>query len=97
MSHYKRFYAELTREQADEQAIEDIREYLSDKQWATLMMMVEEEYPIHQFNMGFAIAGVQGYPVHAFLRKYRLEAFRAWMHEGDDAVLTDEQGFPLPD
>lgn len=98
MSHYTRDYTSLSREQADEQAIADMQDYLSDRQWNALIeMATSPEYTLQQIQFGFTITGVRGYPCSAFLRKYRLAEYREWMHGGDDPVMTDEAGFPIPE
>lgn len=93
MARYKH-YIESDRNEADALAIADIREYLSSKQWQVVREMAELGN-IDMVNLGLGIAGVSGYPFHAFCRKYCLEAYRTWMHGGDDAVRTDEDGFTI--
>lgn len=50
---------------------------------------------IDELNMAIMIGGVSGLPYHAFCRKHCLTAYRLWMHDGADAVLTNEEGFAL--
>jgi len=89
-------YRHLSREKADENAIKDIKEYLTPEAWDILMQGVgNPNTTIDHVNMSFGLAGVQGYPFHAFCRKYLLKKYREWMHSGDDAVMTDEQGYSL--
>jgi len=92
-------YMQGTREERDEQALKDIRGYLSDKQWDALMDCVKRGAKVPELNFYLSFMGIEGYPVHAFLRKYRLAEFRAWMHEDNLdhglSIMTDEQGFPL--
>lgn len=84
----------------DAKAIKDTRTYLGPKSWEALLFelgKVNQAGTAAAFQqisnvLGF-IAGVQGYPVHAIGREYCLEAYRAWMHEGGEDFLTDEQGF----
>jgi hypothetical protein len=94
MSHYTKSYADLSREQADAGAIADMREYLNDKQWEALLELAKAGNVRH-VNMALGLAGVSGRPFHAFCRAHMLEAYRAWMADGDDAVQTDEAGFSL--
>ena len=96
MSHYTMDYGKLNREAADEQAIEDTKDYLGPRAWGVLQQMIGGA-SISAIRTALSLAGVSGYPVHAILRRYRLADFRAWMHEGSDAVLTDDAGFPLED
>lgn len=92
MSHYTRRYAGLTRAEADTRAIEDAREYLSDKQWQTVLAICESGQ-VETLNFGLAIAGVSGYPFHAIARRYCLDAYREWRASGEDGVATDAEGF----
>lgn len=93
MSHYTRRYSGLSRAEADNQAIEDMKDFLSDKQWQTVVAMLEEGADIEPVNFGLGIAGVSGYPFHALCRRYALERYRAWRAEGEDGVATDAEGF----
>lgn len=93
-----------TREERDEAALRDIQEYCSERQWGALMEMARQVreglLTIDHIDRGMGIAGIGGYPFHAFCRKYCLEAYRTWMHTPDGdlrAVQTDEQGFRLND
>lgn len=96
MSHYTQSYAGLSRKEADDRAIEDAKDYLSDRQWQTVLALCEGG-SIGALDFGLSIAGVRGYPFHAIARRYCLAAYREWMHSGDDAVLTDDEGFALPE
>lgn len=101
MTHYEISYVDMPPVIADEHALKDIQEYLTPKQWdAALELAAEVAAGRTEFGavrMGFTIVGVSGYPFHAFCRKYCLEAYREWMHAGPNAVMTDSQGFPLPE
>lgn len=96
-----RHYADesKTREQIDVEAIKDIKDYCSEKQWDALQQAVGQvecgHLTIDNLNFMFGIAGVSGLPFHAFCRKYCLEQYRAWMADGSDGVPTDEQGFRI--
>lgn len=80
--------------EADEQAIADIRTYLSPNQWDAVMQLVgNPDTTINDIN--FCLAGVSGYPFHAFCRHYALDKYRAWMAEGPVPIETDERGFRL--
>jgi len=92
-------YKDMSREAADAAALADIREYCSPKQWEallTLSLQVSKgTAPIEALAFGFGVAGISGYPFHAYCRHYCLGAFRTWMTEGVDGVPVDAQGFPL--
>jgi hypothetical protein len=96
--HYNINYNGLTRYQADEKAIEDIREYLTVKQWDIIMQSVgqmnaDKEKSFQAINFMLSFTGVQGYPVHAFGRRYCLKKYREWMASEPDPIITDEEGF----
>lgn len=96
MSHYNTDYKGLPRGEADKKAIQDIRDYLSQEQWDCFMQGVgDPKMTIKGLNFAFGFVGVQGYPFHAFCRKYVLDKYRAWMASGDDPVQTDAQGFTI--
>lgn len=80
------------REEADKQAIKDTREFLGDR-FETLVETAENpEMTVDQLRCWIAFAGVEGYPLEAFLRKYRRHDFIAMYAGGPDAL--DERGFP---
>lgn len=88
--------------EADTLAIDQIKGFLSPNQWDALQQGVGQvmcnHMTVKQFSFLFGLAGIQGYPFHAFCRKYLLKEYREWMHAGDKnepAVMTDEQGFPI--
>lgn len=91
-------YKDLPRWQADDKAIEDARAYVGEKVWKAIREAADECLTIRDlkgFNMSVAFAGVQGYPFHAICRRYCLEAYRAWMADGDDSTPTDAWGFSV--
>ena len=60
-------------------AINDIKEYFGEERWAALMEVVEDPNTTCQtldFLLNFA--GVQGFPVHAFMKRYRATDYQAW-------------------
>lgn len=92
-------YKGLPRWQADDKAIDDLRHYVGEKTFKVLREEADQCTTVKHLReinaaMAFA-AGVQGYPFHAFARRYMLTAYREWMHTGDDAQQTDEHGFPI--
>jgi hypothetical protein len=99
----ERHYLEGTREEKDAEAIKDIKEYLSQEQWDAIMQgagAVLQKAPGWDFqsiNFMFGITGIDGFPVHAFGRRYCLEQYKQWMRSGDDAVPVDDQGFTIGD
>ena len=77
----------------DKKAIEDIKDYLTPKQWAYLEEALKDTaYSFQDCNVAIGFAGIRGYPGHALLRTYRLDQYRAWMREGGS--ITDKHGFP---
>jgi hypothetical protein len=102
MGHYTISYKNISdRKERDEKAIQDVWEYSSDKMKEVILSglsQVEQIGTAEAFkSMGVALnfAGINGYPVHALGRRYALTAYRAWMHDGNDPRMTDEEGFPL--
>lgn len=109
MTHYHTDYSTIQdRKAKDEQAIKDIREYLSQAQWDAFMIMVGElkadqsrtpTKKIQSLNFAMGMfAGITGFPFHAFCRKYLLAEYREFMadHDIDGIVLeTDAEGFPI--
>ena len=94
MSHYDIDYSELSREEADACALKDLNEWLSPLQQGVLMHAARDPETSISFLLGMLnFAGIQGYPVHAFLRKHRLADYRAWMAEA--SIKTDAEGFRL--
>lgn len=89
-----------TREQHDEQAINDIREYLGSKEKFDLFVDAAEkvndgEGTIQSLNLLFGFAGIRDRPFHAFCRKYALEKYKEWLRADIDGEQyeCDEQGF----
>lgn len=97
MSHYTMDYSDLPREQADAKAIADTRDYLGPEMWAKIEdILLHGPDTYYQIRTAlWLVAGVQGLPLAAIGRRYRLEEYREWMQEGEDGVETDEQGFAL--
>jgi hypothetical protein len=77
MSHYNRDYTnELD---ADTAAIADIQEYLSDKQWNRFMELVlDDEVTCQQIDFYLHFTGISGFPVFAFMRRFRAAEYQAW-------------------
>jgi hypothetical protein len=102
MTHYNRYYndSDGTREQLDERALNDIREYLGDKEkYDYLVSFAEaidgEKRTVQHLNFAMAFAGISGRPFHAFCRKYCLEHYKNWLRSdvGGEPVEPDEHGF----
>lgn len=49
----------------------------------------------NSLNMTFGMAGISGYPFHAFCRRYCPNKYREWMTSGPDAVELNDEGFAL--
>ena len=78
----------------DARAIKDLLDYVGQDKFNRLCVLAGKG-DVNVLNFGMSFAGVSGLPFHAFARKYCLEAYRAWMNDGADPVMTDEQGFAL--
>lgn len=100
MTSYNTDYRSLSKEDADIAALKDIESYLGEEKYQNLVKGVELDYAkgelsAERLNFLFGIAGISGYPFHAFARKYMLDSYRGWMHSGEDAVQTDEKGYTI--
>lgn len=100
MTHYDTSYKHLPRKEADEKALEDIKEYLGEEIYNNFVKEIEAgiatgDVTAKTINMYFGFAGISGYPYHAFCRKYCLASYREWMHSGKDPVQTDENGYTI--
>ena len=85
-------YANMSRHEADAEAIRDVVEWLPPEGF-TRCVELARAGKIATLNIAMGFAGITGYPFHALARTINLAAYREWMHEGDDAVPTDEEGF----
>lgn len=98
---YNRHYIDPDRKVNDEHAIRDIREYCSTKMWELILVetgrvkQLGTAAAFQELNTALAFCGIVGYPVHALGRTYCLDAYRAWMHDGDKPIMTDDEGFRL--
>lgn len=96
MSHYTIRYTNGSREELDEKAISDMKEYLTEKQWDAFMQIAaSSDVDIDQLNFYFGMVGVKGRPFHAFCRKYFLDKYLVWMRTGEDPQLMDDRGFHI--
>ena len=68
----------------DSKALADLQDWLNHKQWEALTSMAKRHLEFRFVVMGLSIAGVSGFPVHAFGRKYMAEEYNAWMEANDD-------------
>lgn len=72
-------YSEDSVEANDAKALKDIRDYLSKKQWDTIMSSVNDPtVSCRTLDMLLHFCGVQGYPIFAFMRLYRANEYQAW-------------------
>jgi hypothetical protein len=93
-------YKGLPRYVADDKAIDDIKNYChGSKAWEILREEADRAKSAKDWKeiyIAMNLAGIEGYPAHAFGRRYCLTAYREWMHSKDEQpVTTDEQGFKL--
>jgi hypothetical protein len=74
-------YKALPVAEADEKAIKDLREYISEKNWEIIIRALcnGELTRFQDINVAFGFAGVTGYPVHAFGRLYCPKMHQEWM------------------
>ena len=65
----------------DEEAIADIREWCSERQWEALLRLAQAielgESAPSTLDFAFGIVGISGFPVRAFARKYCPKALEA--------------------
>lgn len=105
--HVDKHYNSESRTENDRKAIQDIREYLGAARFDILLEAGcniqristhrERVKAVQHLNISLAMmAGISGYPFHAFARLCCFQAYREWMYDGEDPVLCDEQGFALP-
>jgi hypothetical protein len=97
---YTRHYGKIADLAArDEAAISDTKDYLGEERFELLSSALTacgSDKMVQDMNIAFSFAGVSGLPFHAMCRKYCLEAYREWMHSGDDGTaLTDERGYRI--
>lgn len=107
MTHYNTDYSKITgRKEKDDRAIKDIEEYLGTEKFKSVIEMVEklkannisDSDKIRHLNFAFGMmAGITGYPFHAFCRRYMLKEYRAWMADPSEglSIQTDEEGHPV--
>ena len=100
MTHYTISYK--GQNDPDRAAIIDSLQYLSSslsKRKLFIRGIKNPETTINQLNMIMSmVIGINGYPFHALMRRYRLKDYREWMHSdsnGGPPVMTDERGFQL--
>lgn len=81
--HIKVNYADKT----DEDAVADIREWLSPLQWNALCTLRDEvlagKTAFGAIVFGLEFAGISGFPVHAFGRTFCPEAYEEWINTKD--------------
>lgn len=101
---YEIQYKHLGREEADAKAIEDIKDWMGrDEKGAERFLILVEvaneilqgKSPFGSLNMTMGFVGIQGFPFHAFARKYCLEPYREWMMDDSDPVMVDEKGYTI--
>lgn len=99
MTHYTIDYSGLSNREKDSKALQDVKDYLGDRFPILEEILLDKEgHTLKGCEISISFAGIQGPPVFALLRKYRLEEFRAWMADDslEGSIQTDEEGFPLP-
>lgn len=83
---YEISYANVPEKQKDAKAIKDIKDYIAPEQWDILMQLVgDKTMPLTQIDIALHFCGVQGFPIFAFMRKYRPEDYSAWYESLPDA------------
>ena len=101
--HYDISYKGIEdRYERDAKAIRDIENYLNSPEKFQILLDLASEVdnghtPIKGLNIAFGFAGIQGYPFHAFCRKFCLKPYIEWMTSGADAVQVDREGFTITD
>lgn len=83
---------EGSREAKDRAAMRDLKAYLQSNQWDAIMTQITRP-DFQTVNILLSFTGVEGFPVHAFGRKYMLKQYRQWMLEG--GIATDEYGYKI--
>jgi hypothetical protein len=89
------------RRKKDDKAIADIKSYLGKKTWKVLLgesEKVQTGNDFQQINIGMFFAGISGFPVHAFGRRYCLVGYREWMatpNNDGPGIATDEHGYRI--
>jgi hypothetical protein len=72
---------EGTQEQKDSEALMDIQKYLGLVRY-DILVNAAKTTPIAKLSQMLGFAGVEGYPVHAFLRTYRPVEYNIMQMEG---------------
>ena len=93
MSHYTVSFA--GKNDPDRAALIETVRYLGQTRFKLLVRLAKTAKAFRAVDFHLCFTGVQGYPNHAFGRRYCLDLYRAWMHEEPNPVLTNEKGFPL--
>lgn len=79
MTHYTMDYSELPEDQKIDKAIKDIEEYMGEKAWSKTMELVQDpQNSCQALDFYLSMMGVKGYPVHAFMKRYRATDYQAW-------------------
>lgn len=84
----------------DMNAMRDIVDYLDVKRWHILVDAARDpRKSIAEINFYLGLVGISGYPAHAFLRTFKLDAYREWMggadEDGSEPIQTDIDGFVM--
>jgi hypothetical protein len=78
MSHYDISYSNISKDQQDAKALNDIREYLGNAKYK-LISEATQKYSMDQIDMFLGLAGVRGFPVFAFMRAhYSIKDYDRW-------------------
>lgn len=84
MTHYNTRYNDPSESVNDAAACADIMSYLTPAQYSILVdMTAHPEVTCRSIDVALHFAGIQGYPVFAWIRTHRPEQYQAWF----DALL----------
>lgn len=88
----------------DDKAIADIKSYLKGHNPNAWRVLLEEARKVRtaddfqSINYAMSFAGIHGFPVHAFGRRYCLVGYREWMMrdaDGAPGIPVDEHGYRI--
>lgn len=103
MTHYNRHYVGKPDAELDEDAIKDLKEWFSEKQWEIALQIAGQiqagTETIQNLNMAFGFCGVSGRPFFAFCRRYCPAEFRVWCRDPKHGGprYTDKDGYWIED
>lgn len=93
-------YDQGTEQEKDAAAIADIKSFVDESVFNSLVDMASQcktAIDCAHMNVYFSFIGIEGRPFPAFMRRYALESFKAWMHgnNGEKPCPVDEHGYPI--